>query len=139
VASNIGNSLVQSLLNAAFGGVSYTPPATIFVALFTVAPTSFTAGTGGTEVTGGGYARASVTNNTTNFPSISGNTRVKTTGANITFATPTADWGTVTAFAFYDASSGGNYLAGGDLTASKTINAGDTVVFNTGTLTLTVS
>ncbi|MGC8711058.1 MAG: phage tail fiber protein [Leptodesmis sp.] len=139
MASNIGNFLVQSLLNAAFGGVTYTPPATIFVALFTVAPTSLTAGTGGTEVTGGGYARAAVANNTTNFPSISGTTRVKTTGANITFTTPSANWGTVTAFAFYDASSGGNYLGGGDLTSSKTINAGDTVTFNTGNLTITVS
>ena len=139
MASNIGNSLVQSLLNAAFGGVTYTPPANIFVALFTVTPTSLTAGTGGTEVTGGSYARLSVTNNTTNFPSISGTTRVKTTGANITFATPSATWGTVTAFAFYDASTAGNYLGGGDLTTSKTINSGDTVTFNTGNLTLTVS
>lgn len=139
MASNIGNSLVQSLLNAAYGNVTYTPPSTLYLALFTTAPTSYTAGTGGTEVSGGSYARASVTNNTTNFPSISGTTRVKTTGANITFTTPTATWGTVTAFAFYDAASAGTYLSGGDLTTSKTINSGDTVTFNTGNLTLTVS
>jgi hypothetical protein len=138
VASNIGNSLVQSLLNAAFGGVTYTPPANIYVALFTTTPTSLTAGTGGTEVSGGSYARISVTNNTTNFPSISGTTRVKTTGANITFVTPTATWGTVTGFGFYDALAG-NWMGGGDLTTSKTINSGDTVTFNTGNLTLTVS
>ena len=138
MASNIGNSLVQSLLNAAFGGVTYTPPANIYVALFTTTPTSLTAGTGGTEVSGGSYARISVTNNTTNFPSISGTTRVKTTGANITFVTPTATWGTVTGFGFYDALAG-NWMGGGDLTTSKTINSGDTVTFNTGNLTLTVS
>ena len=137
--SNIGNALVQSLLNAAFGGVSYTPPANIFVALFTTAPSSYTAGTGGTEVTGNNYSRASVTNNTTNFPSISGTTRAKATGANITFATPSGTWGTVVAFAYYDASSGGNYLGGAALTTSKTINNGDTVVFNSGNLTITVS
>ena len=138
MASNIGNSLVQSLLNAAFGNVTYTPPANIFVALFTAAPTSFTAGTGGTEVTGGSYARLSVTNNTTNFPSISGTTRVKTTGANFTFVTPTATWGTVVAFGFYDAIAG-NWMGGGDLTTNKVINSGDTVTFNTASLTLTVS
>jgi hypothetical protein len=137
MASNISNYAVQSILNQLFGGVAFSAPANIFVALFTTAP-SFTTGSGGTEVSGGSYARLSVTNNTTNFPSISGTTRVKTTGANFTFATPSASWGTVTAFGFYDAASG-NFLGGGDLTASQTIASGNTVVFNTGNLTITVS
>lgn len=134
-----GNSLVQSLLNLAFGNIPYTPPATIYIALFNVTPTSLTAGTGGIEVAGNNYSRAPVANNATNFPSISGTTRIKTTGANITFPTPSGTWGNVTAFAFYDAPSGGNYLVGSALTNSKTINANDTVTFNTGSLTITLS
>lgn len=87
-----------------------------FVALFTTAPTS-DAGTGGTEVSGGSYARKSTAGTDWNTPTASaGNPEPTTTPElisnvnTITFVTATANWGTVQAFGVYDASSAGNLL-----------------------------
>ncbi len=95
-------------------------PANVYIALFTAAPTD--AG-GGTEVTGGAYARATV--------STTGGFGAPTTGgltdnlAAITFAAPTANWGIVTHVGIFDALTAGNLLFHGALTASKVINNGD--------------
>lgn len=118
----------NALLDHGFGGPDYTRLATVYVGLFEA----------GTEVSGGSYARVAVTNNATNFPAASGG--VKTTGADITFPTPSAGWGTPDATRFYDASSGGNLLATGTLTAPlNTIVAGNSVVLPAGSITLTLT
>lgn len=124
--------LENKVLDLIFGATSYSAPGTIYVALFTVTPSD---SGGGTEVSGGSYARKSVTNNTTNFPNASSGS--KTTGADITFATPSADWGAVVAFGLFDASTSGNLLYWGAISPTKTINNGDTVTITTGSLTLT--
>lgn len=46
-------------------------------------------------------------------------------------------WGTVVAFAILDAATAGNFLYWGDLTASKSIDAGDTAKFAVGELDVT--
>jgi hypothetical protein len=97
--------LELELLDHVLGNAAYTAPGTIHVALFTAAPTD--AG-GGTEVTGGSYARVAVTNNATNFPAASGG--LKQNGTAITFPQATADWGTIVAFGLFDASTSGNLL-----------------------------
>lgn len=107
---------------------SYTPPATIYLALFTAAPSD--AG-GGTEVTGGSYARQAVT-----LSAASGGASANS--ADITFPAATADWGTVTHVALMDALSGGNMLMHTPLDASKTVNNGDTFKINAGDLDVTV-
>lgn len=108
------------------GKTSYTMP-TAYVALFTAAPSD--AG-GGTEVTGGSYARkvtAGADWNASSAGSIS--------NANaITFVTATGSWGTVTHFGVFDASTAGNLLFWAVLTNSKTIGTGDTASFAAGTL-----
>jgi len=124
--------LENKILDFLLGGVSYTPPSTVYVALFTAAPTD--AG-GGTEVSGGGYARVAVANNTTNFPTASNGT--KSNGTTITFPTATADWGTVVAVGIFDAATGGNLLFWANLSTSKTIQNGDTAQFAAGSLTFT--
>jgi len=124
--------LENKILDFLLGGISYTPPATVYIALFTAAPTD--AG-GGTEVSGGGYARVAVANNTTNFPPASNGT--KSNGTTITFPTATADWGTVVAVGIFDAATGGNLLFWANLTTSKTIQNGDTAQFAVGSLTFT--
>lgn len=80
-------------------------PATVYVALFTSAPTD--AG-GGTEAAGGSYARAAVTNNSTNFPNAAAG--AKSNAVDIVFADATAAWGTIVAVGIYDALSSGNLL-----------------------------
>lgn len=126
--------LEDEILDHVLGGADYTRPATVYIALFTTAP-SEPDGTGGTEVTGNNYSRVSVTNNATNFPAASGGS--KSNGNVITFPSATGgDWGTIVAFGIYDASSGGNLLYFGTLTTSKSVQDGDTARFPVGDLTL---
>jgi hypothetical protein len=118
------NKIIDHMLRAQ----AYTPPATVYVALFTSAPSD--AG-GGTEVSGGAYARQAVT-----LAAASGG--ASENSAAITFPQATADWGTVTHLALMDALTGGNMLMHSPLDASKTVNNGDTFKFEAGDLDVTV-
>ncbi len=113
----------KAVLDQLFGATAYSTPATLYVALYTATPSD---SGGGTEVSGGSYARVAVTNNTTNFPASTGGAPAsKSNGTAITFPAPTAAWGVVTSFGVLDASTAGNLLWWGALTVSKTINNGD--------------
>ena len=111
---SFSNYLETKVLDHVFGGTAYTAPSTLYVALFT---TDNTDSGGGTEVSGGAYARQTAT-----F-TVSGNTA--TTSADIEFPTATANYGTVVAVAVMDASTGGNQLAYAGLSSDKTIETGD--------------
>lgn len=128
--------LELKVLDQIFSNTAYTVPTTVYAALFTTSPNTET-GAGGTEVTGGSYARVAITNNSTNFPAASAGS--KSNGTTITFATPTAGWGTVVGFGLYDASTAGNLLVSAALTVSKTINTGDSVTFAPGQFTVTLN
>lgn len=111
---SFSNYLENKVLDHVFGGVAYTAPATLYVGLFTTDPGE--AGTG-TEVSGGSYARQTIAFTVTGA-------QASNTAA-VEFPTATASWGTITYAAIYDALSGGNLLASGALTTSKTIDSGD--------------
>jgi hypothetical protein len=104
-----------------------TRPTTLYLALET--GSGATDSSPGTEVTGGSYARKAITFGTAASGSISNSADVVFTGM------PAA---TVTAGAVYDAATGGNRLWYGNLTASKTLNAGDTFTVSAGSLTLSL-
>ena len=121
------NKIVDWLLR----GQAFTPPATVYVGLFAAAPSD--AG-GGTEVTGGSYARVAVSSSLANWAGTqaaastvasSGTSGTTSNNAAITFPAPTANWGTVTHFGVFDASTAGNLLFEAAMTTSKTINSGD--------------
>ena len=133
MAGSFSNFLELELLDHVFGAAAYTAPVTLYVALFTVAPSD---SGGGTEVAGGSYARAPVTNNATNFPAAAAG--AKSNGTAITFVTATANWGTVVAFGIFDAASAGNLLAWADLTVNKPINNGDIGEFAVNDLDITL-
>jgi len=106
-------------------------PTSLYVALYTVNPTDTA---GGTEVTGGSYARVAITSSLANWSGTqsaasttvsTGTTGTTSNNAAITFPAPTANWGVVTGFAIFDAVTGGNMLVWGALTTSKTVNNGD--------------
>lgn len=128
------STYLEGAVLSIFRGTSLTAPGTVYIELFTTAPTD--AG-GGTPVSGGSYARASVTSNTSNWGAPSGTPRQITNSNDINFPTPTADWapaGTpVVAVGAYDASSGGNLLywtgtqSDGVTAISKIIQSGDPV------------
>lgn len=122
-------------LDIFLGGASFSASGNVYVALYTSAPTS--AG-GGTEVSGGSYARAAVANNSTSWPAATGvGPATKANGVAITFPTATASWGTVAAFGIFDAASAGNGLYWGTLTTSRAVATGDTPSFAIGALTIT--
>jgi len=132
MAGSKSDYLENKVLDHVLGGGDYSRPATVYVALYTAAPTD--AG-GGTAVSGGSYARATVVNNATNFPAAESGE--KSNGTEITFAEASANWGTVVAFGILDAASEGNLLLWATLTANKTIDSGDTAKFAVGDLTYT--
>lgn len=132
-----GKYLADAALNW-FKGTTYpAAPAQVYVALFTATPTARD-GTGGTEVTGGSYARVSVPSSAWAAVSSSGSglTMIEQllNSGNINFATATANWGTIVGAALMDASTGGNCLEYGDLTASQTVNSGNTFQIPTSDL-----
>lgn len=98
---------------------TFTSPATTYFALMTVAPT---ASGGGTEASGGTYARVAVTNNTTNWPASSGQTQSNSVA--IDWGTLSTSLGTIVAIAEYDAATVGNLLTFAALTTPVTIGAG---------------
>jgi hypothetical protein len=110
------------ILGHRYGGGAHTPPATVYFALYTAAPT---VSGGGTEVSGGSYARAAVPNDNMHFtnPPVAG---VTANLLAIAFAQATALWGTVVAVGVFDALSGGNLLDFQTMTTPRTINSGDT-------------
>jgi len=114
---------------------SMTKPAALHVALFTAAPGETG---GGTEVSGGSYARVQRDPSDSNWTGASSTDGLTDNAAAITFPAPTANWGVVTHFAILDAASSGNMLIYGALTASKTVNNGDAAPqFAAGALDIT--
>ncbi len=104
---------------------AYTSPTTVYLALYTTATTD--AG-GGTEVTGGSYARQAVT-------FTAGSTGAVASSADVEFADMPA--ATVTHAALCDAASAGNMLLHGPLNAPKTVASGAPLVFPAGDITAT--
>ena len=91
MAGSFSDYLEAKVLDHVFGATAYTAPATIYYAAFTAAPSD---SGGGTECTGGSYARKGMTNNATNFPNASGTSPTsKTNGADVNFVQATAEIG----------------------------------------------
>jgi len=125
------------LLNWLKGTTFPAAPATVYVALFTTAPTN-DAGASAVEVSGGSYARAAITT-TTGFSAISGAPSAPgqiSNGSTVTYATPSANWGVIVAFGVYDALTVGNLLYWSTI-VSQTINSGVVASFSGGTLIIT--
>jgi len=127
--AEMSNFLENALVNATLRNTTYTSPATVYVALFTTDPTDAASGT---EVTGGSYARTSVT-----FAAPSNG--ASASNADCTFPTCTSTWGTVSHIGIFDASTSGNLLYHTPLDTSKTIETGDIFKIASGSLTVTLA
>ena len=130
MAGSFTDYLEDKILKHVFTNTSYTSPTTVYVGLFTVAPTD--AG-GGTEVSGSGYARKSAA-----F-TVSGTGTLATNSSAIEFDAATGSWGTIVAIAVFDALTTGNMLAFADLTTSKAISTGDVLRIPAGDLDITLN
>jgi len=117
----------NELLDHLLGTGAYTMPTTVYVGLSTG---SFNDDNSGTELTGNNYSRQSVS-----FGAASSGTA--SNDAAVEFSAATGSWGTVSHFGLFDASSGGNLLIHGALTASKVIESGDILKLAVGDMDIT--
>lgn len=125
---SMSNYLENKLLDHTLRNVSYTPPTAVYLALFTSDPGEDKTGT---EVSGGAYARKAVTFNAATNGSV-------TNSADILFDIATANWGTVSHVAVFDALTAGNMLYYGALTTAKTINSSDQLKIVAGDLSISL-
>lgn len=115
--------LRTSVGNHVLTNTAWTSPVDLYLALFTAAPT---AAGGGTEVTGGSYARVAVSFLETATPGEFENTSVSIASM------PTAS---IVAIGVYDAFTAGNLLYYEEF-SPVSVNAGDTYPINAGVLTI---
>lgn len=124
------SNLIDHVLRGATGGTAFPQPANVYLALYPSATPPTDAG-GGTELTGGSYARQVVT-----FKDPAGGGATENAGV-INFTNMPA--ATVSHCAIFDALTGGNMLLHGALTTQRTTSAGDTLSFADGALDVTLA
>lgn len=136
------NKIIDMLLR----GRGITTPTTGYIALFTASPGETGSVANEVSAAGTGYARASFTPSDTAFEATQGGSPSAassgTTGATqnvnaINFPTATADWGTVTHWAYID--NNGVMWIYKALTNSRFIAAGSTPSFAAGALDIVVA
>ena len=132
--SDKSNYLKEGVINHLLRTNSLPKPPAVYVALFTVAPDPDT-GAGGTEVSGGGYARVQVGPSDAAWDDPVG-TGVTGNTSEVVFVSPTADLGVATHFSLRDALTGGNQLYSGALDAPRTLSTGVALKFPAGSLTV---
>ncbi len=124
--------LEKKLLNHTLLGENYTPPATLYLALFTADPGR--EGDTSSEISDPAYSRLPIT-----FTAAADDTESGSYCENaydIEFAQATVDWGTVTHVMVMDAETGGNGLYYGALEIPKLIGVGDFVRVPAGELVI---
>lgn len=122
------NYLENALLNVVLRNTAYTTPTTVYIALHTADPTE-TGATGELSVANG-YARESVA-----FGAPTDG--VATNSGAVTFTAAGGNWGSITHFTIWDASSAGNCLLFSPLDTSRTVNDGDSLEFAIAAVTAT--
>lgn len=126
MAGNLSNYLENKVLDHILGTASYTKPTTVYVALYTASPSDTG---GGTEVTGGSYARQTAPFDT----AVAGATQ---NTSNIDFVSMPAC--TVVAIGIFDDLTSGNLLVWGTLATSKSLDLGDTLRIAIGDLDISL-
>lgn len=128
---SISDALEIELLDHVLKTGAYGVPANIYVALSTADPLD--TGANIAEPVAMAYAR--VVMNSWDVATA----RATENTSQITFAQSTGDWGTITHWAIFDAITGGNFLAHGDFTASKTAPNGTNLYIAAGDLDVVFS
>ena len=127
MADNLPNIIENELLDALVGATSFSVTTPIKLALVTVNGDDASAGT---EVTGGSYARQTITFTAAASGQIENDTAISFTGM------PAV---TVVGIEMYDSAGSPKRLAYGALTVSRAVTAGDTVQFASGAITLSLA
>lgn len=134
MAGNLSDYTKNMLRTGFFRTGAFVKPAGLYKAFFTAAPTD--AG-GGTEVVGGSYGRVQVGPLDAVWSAHATPGRTQNVSA-VTFPAPTANWGTATHSAYFDAAVAGNMLWWNQLATARVVNNGDPApVFAPGTIDFT--
>lgn len=128
MANNMSNYLENALINAILRNTPYTPPTTVYLALYTTDPTDADIGT---ESALGAYARQ---------PSSYGAPAngVTVTDADITYPVVTSGSETITHIGIRDALTAGNLLFYGALTTPRALITDSELIFKAGQLSITL-
>ena len=121
------NYLENKVIDHFLGTSSTSAPSNVYMGLFTSNPTDANSGT---EVSGNGYSRQVITFNAASSGSA-------TNSSAETFTASGGNWGTITHFGIFDASTSGNLLYHGALTDDKVIEDGDSLVVAATAITIT--
>lgn len=123
--------LEDATLNHFFRNTPTTSPTTVYLALFSADPGE---GTVANELSGNGYARQPITFGAP-ADGAGSSRRIQNTGS-VVFTSTGSAWTTATHASVMDAVSGGNSLAPGALAAPRTVDAGGTLTFAAGQITV---
>ena len=132
VSAYLGDKVLDHLL----GRTTFTAPATLYVGLWTAVLSTASTGSTPGEVSGTGYQRVALTNDTATWPSASGAS--KSNAAAVQFPTAYSNWGTVRTVALLDAASGGNLLFFATPAPVVSVGYSDTLIFDAGSLTISL-
>lgn len=118
----------HKILDHVFGRTTYSPTGNVYLGLSQTDPQ--------TSITepGNGYGRVTIANNATNFPTISGDTKVN--GVAFQTAVASGSWGTIRYHFLADAVSGGNLLHSAALTTTLYPGAGNYVRWVAGAVSI---
>lgn len=134
----IATALTSAPTTGNVTAIAYCPQ-TVYIALFSVAPTdAYTvASPTGTEATGGSYARVAVAQADASWAAPSGTPSATSNSSTITFPASTASWGgTMVAFGVFNAATGGDLLLWNTLSQTQSVaGAGITPSFAVAALT----
>jgi len=131
MAGGKADYLEDKVVNEVLGAVAFGAPANTYWGLWngTSLTDAFHGGTAG-EVSGGSYARVTMANNTTNFPTVTGTP--KKNGVAVAWPTASADWngaGAIEQLGVLDGNAGTSADKGllwCDFTVAKAVLLGDT-------------
>lgn len=127
--------LQKKLGDHAIGKASHTMPAAVYLALFSASPGEN--GSLTSEISGGSYARVSLTALMGAFDSVTG---IATNSSAVSFAAPTATWGLVQYLGIVDASTNGNVLYYAQVDNARVVNNGDpAVTFDVGSIVVRIA
>lgn len=148
--SGFTNTIRNQLVDWFFRGEAMTPPTSIWVAICSTAPT---AGTGGTEFTGTGYARQEIPCTLTDWSGTqaagsttasTGTTGTTRNNAKVDFGDAGSSWGLASHWEAWTAETGGTRLFFGEIVndagtpTPRSISINDPVSFPISALSVTI-
>ena len=134
--SNATDALEELIGGHLLRTATWSKPAALYIGLFTTMPSED--GTGGVEVSGGGYARVQCGPGDAYWAGPSAGNGAYTNASFIVFPNPSANWGTVLGYGLISASTSGTVYIAKTFSAPQIINSGDPAPgFDVGAITIT--